>query len=156
MARKTSRPIRPKENPPSREELLERLARTAQERFPNQELRPFQPGQEKMSDVLEEFLDPYIDDAENDDAYRKLIQFGVIAWNAALLEGDAQREAVEKMIEIAPASLRRDLRNILLEMIERKQRHFSDNLRTILDYQLTDMGGQWHLSIVSTPPPEEL
>ena len=156
MARKTSRRIRPKENPPSREELLERLARTAQERFPNQELRPFQTGQEKMSDVLEEFLDPYIDEAENDDAYRKLIQFGVIAWNAALLEGDAQREAVEKMIEIAPASLRRDLRNILLEMIERKQRHFSDNLRTILDYQLTDMGGQWHLSIVSTPPPEEL
>ena len=156
MARKTSRPIRPKENPPSREELLERLARTAQERFPNQELRPFQPGQEKMSDVLEEFLDPYIDDAENDDAYRKLIQFGVIAWNAALLEGDAQREAVEKMVEIAPASLRRDLRNILLEMIERKQRHFTDNQRRILDYQLTDLGGQWHLSIVSTPPPEEL
>lgn len=155
MARKTSRPIQPKAKPPSREELLERLAHKTQERFPNQEVRPVQTGQEKMSDVLEEFLAPYIDDAKNDDAYQKLIQLGVIAWNAALLEGDAQQEAVEKMAEIAPASLRQDFRNILWEMIERKQRHFADNRRTILDYQLTDLGGQWHLSIVSTPPPEE-
>ena len=56
---------------------------------------------------------------------------------------------------IAPASLRQDFRNVLWEMIERKQRYFADNRRTVLDYQLTDLGGQWHLSIVSTLPSEE-
>lgn len=155
MARKTSRRIRPKAKPPSPEELLDSMARRMKKRFPNRKLQPNRGDQEKMSDVLEAFIDPYIDDAPNDETYRKLISLGVIAWNTALMDEETQAEAIAHLEEVVPVKERGDFRHALAELMARKQQIFPHNQRRILDYQLTDLGSQWHLSVVSTPAPED-
>ncbi len=42
-------------------------------------------GIEKMSKVLEEFVEPYMDMATDEQGYRTVLTLGMLAWNAALL-----------------------------------------------------------------------
>lgn len=48
-------------------------------------------GHEKMSDVLDDFIEPYSDVADTEDAYRKLLMLGQMAWNTALLPDDERQ-----------------------------------------------------------------
>ena len=48
------------------------------------------------------------------------------------------------------AQAQQDARDIIDEMISRKQQLFADNQRYILDFQLQDSGKQFHLSVAST------
>src|SRR4051812_46828121 len=45
-------------------------------------------GREKMSEVLEDFIEPYRDMADGENALRKLLTLALLAWNAALLPED--------------------------------------------------------------------
>jgi hypothetical protein len=109
---------------------------------------------EKMSEVLEDFVEPYLEHADTLDAYRKLIGIAVIAWNAALLQG-AEREKVledayRRLIPAADKQARADFQSIVEEMILRKERYFADNRRGILNYRVTEMPtGDFFLSVAS-------
>ncbi len=111
-------------------------------------------GQERMSDVLERFLEPFDDDALDYDSYEKLLNMGMLAWNAALLPEDEGREMIDEVFAKAFSPASDEVFNFawdLIEMmIERKLRFFPDNLRAILSFKLTDMGDGFHLSVVST------
>ncbi len=48
------------------------------------------------------------------------------------------------------ADIKTDLREVLAEMIERKNTHFSEYRRVIIDFQLTDLGDEDHLTVIST------
>ena len=45
---------------------------------------------------------------------------------------------------------KKDTKDIIDEMIVRKQQLFADNQRYIIDFQLQDSGKQFHLSVAST------
>ncbi len=112
------------------------------------------PGMEKMSDVLEDFVEPYQDSIEGDDAYRKLLTVAVLAWNAALMPEDRQKAMIDDVLSkgLPPGSddLVAGLRSIVEGMVKRKKAHFSSNRRAIISFELTDLGDQYNLSVAST------
>jgi hypothetical protein len=111
-------------------------------------------GREKMSAVLEEFVEPFRDMAESHDDFHKLLNLAVLAWNAALLPEDKRRAMVDDMLAAgfsrASAADRAFARQIIEAMIRRKEEHFATNRRAIVSFQLIDRGDDFHLSVAST------
>lgn len=112
----------------------------------------FEPGgEEKMSEVLLAFVEPYQHLTTSYEAYQRLIGVAVIAWNAALLPADGRRELIaEAGKAITDKGTRRDLMAILDELIKRKERFFPDNKRFIVSYELSEAKEGYHLSVAST------
>ncbi len=110
------------------------------------------PGAAKMSEVLLEFVEPYMESAPTEDALRKLLTLAIVAWNAALIP-PAEREAlIRKTEDGLPPDMRSDFRAILEPMILRKQQLFSDNRRAIIEYELTMRPAGPYLQVMSTLP----
>ena len=111
----------------------------------------YDPGGVKMSEVLSDFVEPYEHVADSEDALRKLLAVALVAWNTALMSEEAQAESLEKFAQTLPDDAAEDFYAIVEEMIERKNSYFSEYTRFILDYELTDLGDEYHLSVISTP-----
>jgi hypothetical protein len=77
-----------------------------------------------------------------------------MAWNAAILQSAERQRLLDEAIKALPASTgndaRQDLKAILDELIERKERYFGGNKRFVLDYRLSDTKAGYHLSVIST------
>ena len=106
-----------------------------------------------MSEVLMAFVEPYIESASTEENYRKLLMLAIVAWNTALLPKEDQQDIVDKAVEAIPAiswAMRVYMRAFMSELIERKKTHFSEYTRMIIDFELTDLGEGYHLSVAST------
>jgi hypothetical protein len=108
------------------------------------------PGEANMSEVLLEFLEPYSEHWSTEEGFRKVLTVGLVAWNAALLSGSKREQFLQDMVQAVPAEVRGDMRSIVEEMIRRKETHFADNKRTIIDYQLTMTPSGPHVAVIST------
>ena len=112
------------------------------------------PGREKMSDVLEEFIEPYSDTADTDDAYENLLTLGMLAWNAALLPVDRRQAMIDETLEAGFSTASRSdqalAREIIETLIRRKLEHFAENQRAILSFKLSHTKDGLHLSVAST------
>ena len=110
-------------------------------------------GEVKMSEVLEEFVDPYLETAKNRSQREKLFSIASLAWNLAIVSEKERQSMIDQMIgglkESDPLA-QQDIREIIDELIERKQTFFAENKRYIIDFQLQDRGNQFHLSVAST------
>jgi hypothetical protein len=106
-----------------------------------------------MSELLEEFVEPYREVARTKEAFEKLLTLAVIAWNVTLFPEEDRQPHLKEIISEIPADARDDGKRIIEEMMERKQRFFSQSRRTILGFELTDTGTGWHLSVTSTASP---
>jgi len=117
-------------------------------------------GQVKMSEVLENFIEPYLEEIDGYVQKQKFIELAVVAWNLAILP-EAARQAMREQFQ---SSLGRNglpedqefLDSLLDELMERKLQYFPNNRRLIMDFQFEDAGDQYHLSVASTqaPPPQ--
>ena len=111
------------------------------------------PAGVSMSDVLEQFVEPFEDLTHGEEAYRCLLTLGVLAWNAALASGAKLREMIEDVIrERMPEDdeeLQTYCREIVGQFVERKERYFAQYRRPILNFVLMDMGDQYHLTVMS-------
>jgi len=111
-------------------------------------------GEIKMSEVLEDFVEPYLEFAATEEAYRKLLTLAVIAWNASFLSEEEQRDMLDRVLdEGIPAGsgeLKAGLKGIVNELIIRKKTYFSEYTRNIIDFELTDTGTGYHLTVAST------
>ena len=116
------------------------------------EVRYEPSGVTKMSEVLIDFIEPYVEYAETYEAYQKLVMVAIVAWNTTLLPEKKQKAMVKKMIKSLslPRSDARDMKGIIEELIARKNRHFAEHTRTIVDYQVTETRDGFHLSVAST------
>jgi hypothetical protein len=110
------------------------------------------PGEEKMSDLLMRFIEPYTEVATTDEAFGKLIAIAVVAWNAAILPPKERKEMIDNIIDSAIPMAKEDAKAIIEQMIKRKEKHFGENRRMILNYQLTETREGRHLAVVSTMP----
>jgi hypothetical protein len=110
-------------------------------------------GQEKMSEVLEEFVAPYRDQTDSEDAFRALLHLGMLAWNAAMLPEDERQDVVEELLRegfsSAPKKVQAEAREIVENLIRRKQEHFAANQRPIVSFELTDTGSEYRLFVAS-------
>jgi hypothetical protein len=116
----------------------------------------------KMSEVLKELVEPYLDFARNHSQREKLFSFAAIVWNIALMPENERQQMIDQVIEQVMRGkdllARQDAREIIDGLIARKQKLFADNKRYIIDFQLQDMGQTFHLSVASTlmnPPSSE-
>ena len=127
------------------------LRQRVQQLFPDQEVvvEGARDGV-KMSQVLEEFIAPYREFADTEEAFRKLLVTAIIAWNTALFSAEEREAHLEKMLEAFPEQVRADGRAIINELMERKERYFSEYRRMIIDYEVTDTGEDYHLIVIST------
>jgi len=111
-------------------------------------------GKEKMSDVLDAFVAPYAGMAPTDDDLRKLFAVAIIAWNAAILGPDGQKEVLDahtgRILPDATDHERYLLRGFIERLIERKDTLFADNRRSIVSFELTTGADRAYLSVVST------
>jgi hypothetical protein len=111
-------------------------------------------GKEKMSEVLEDFVEPYLDWFEGEEGYRGLLTLALLAWNAALRPEDQQDAMIDDVLAKAlpPGSDEemREMRALVEAMVERKLTDFASNRRAIISFELRNTGGGLHLSVAST------
>ncbi|MBW4557918.1 MAG: hypothetical protein KME59_18680 [Trichormus sp. ATA11-4-KO1] len=112
------------------------------------------PGAEKMSEVLEEFVEPYIDSVDSIEAHRNLLQLAILAWNTSLLPQAEQRKIVDsaltKNLFGGDIQMQKEIKQLVNKMIERKQNYFPQIKRFITDFTLKGTGKRVHLSVAST------
>jgi hypothetical protein len=110
-----------------------------------------QPSREiNMSAVLLDFIAPYAEQWETEDALRKLLSLAVVAWNAALVSGSTRRAFIESVLEVVPPRVHQEMRALLEEMIHRKEQHFATIQRRIVDFHVTMTREGPHVSVAST------
>lgn len=124
------------------------------ESFPFEKLVVSPPGEVKMSEVLEDFVEPYREEAQTKEATRRLLTLATIAWNAALYPEPERQGMIDQVltddIVEGDKKLKAEIQEIVKELIARKNRYFSENKRMILDFELKDVGSGYHLSVAST------
>lgn len=135
-------------------ELAQRLAQGA---FKNKKLVIEPPGEVRMSDVLDDFIAPYAGAADTEADYRKLLTLGIIAWDLALTP-KARRPAMldELLLDRLgniPESLKSELRDLIRVLIARKEAHFADNRRMVIDFTLVRDGDGYQLTVASSLEP---
>lgn len=104
----------------------------------------------QMSKVLREFVAPYYEIVDTEDEYRKLLDTAIVAWNVALFPAQERKAHLEEILETIPEEVRADGRAIINELIIRKEKYFSEYRRMIIDYEVTDIGENYHLVVIST------
>jgi hypothetical protein len=113
----------------------------------------FEPrGEVKMSEVLLDFISPYRDTWETEDQFRKLILMAIVAWNAAIAPDDKGAELVQSTMATLPPEAQADYLQIVVSLIERKQRFFASNTRMIINHTITMTPAGPHLQVMSTLP----
>jgi hemerythrin len=127
----------------------------AEMRQAGRELRIGPSTGEKMSEVLSDFIEPWIEAADTLQAYDKLLGTAIIAWNAALLPKDQRRKMLDEAVRTLEATTDRqtakDFQAIMADFIRRKERHFADNKRFIFSYEVKETKDGFHLAVASTP-----
>ena len=113
------------------------------------------PPDEKMSEILWDFISPYIDAAEGDEEQvNKLLSFATVAWNAAIAPIGKGQELLDKCLATFPAEARDEARKIMEDLMRRKILHFANCQRMIIRHELTMTPDGPHLVVMSTPPGE--
>ena len=69
-----------------------------QELLHNTKYVSHRPGEERMSEVLMEFVDPYTVHAGTEEQWRKLLGVAVIAWNASMFPPGERKRMVDEQI----------------------------------------------------------
>jgi hypothetical protein len=107
-----------------------------------------------MSEVLERFAEPYVEECDGIEAIRNLYTLAVMAWNVALLPADQRPSEIDRLIEKGFARRsdadRGFARALFEDMVDRKLAHFSKFLRPIVGFDVKDLGGDsYFLSVIS-------
>ena len=103
-----------------------------------------------MSEILIDFIDPYRDDTMSEFQLKTLIATGILAWNTAMLPQESRGEILDGAVRDAISEGAEEFREILSEMIERKQRYFAHVTSFLLGYHLTMTPDGPHLDVLST------
>jgi hypothetical protein len=104
----------------------------------------------KVSEILMEFAQPWLDEARNDVQRKTVVGLAVLAWNMALtpepepFEGNFE----EQLGETGKA--------ILNEMVARKLALYPGETRPILDYQVTGSQDNLRVEVVFALLPQEI
>ena len=111
-------------------------------------------GHERMSDALDDLIEPYCEHAESEDAYRSLLFLGMLAWNASLLPEDRGQAMINKTLNErmtrASDEQRSNARQFVEALVKRKNEHFAANRREIISFQLIHTSDGYDLTVAAT------
>ena len=154
----SQRPKNDKRNQEKRRRRLRRLyARGEPNPWSASPTIPVAPaGMEKMSEVLERFIEPYMTGSaapETELDLRKLLTVAVLAWDIANLSPDQQKAQIDQIIREGVSHKsdadQRLFRTLVEDMIDRKNTHFSTINRTIISFDVRFTGHGYDLTVVS-------
>jgi hypothetical protein len=133
--------------------ILEGFANKLTSKDANMKFKINPKGEISMSDAISELIEPFKDDAPDYNSFRNLITYGCIAWNAANLPVKEQDDLINKMLAAVPSYSMEDrleLLGLIAELMDRKKKLFPDISRMIIDFKVTDQGGNFHIAVAST------
>jgi hypothetical protein len=105
----------------------------------------------KMSEVIESFIDPYLDSMDTEDSLRNLLALAGMAWNTALFPKEQRAAALDDALAAIPPEIRADARAFVEEMIKRKDQHFSEIRRAVIDFEVHTTKDGFYLNVASSP-----
>lgn len=113
------------------------------------------PGEIKMSNALEDVIDPFVEEIETLEAMKNLVGIGAMAWNFALRPAGELKDELPKLIKQFAVDFGDSemLTDVIHQLIERKQKLFPNVDRYIVSFEVEDVGDGWHLSVASTLSP---
>ncbi len=111
-------------------------------------------GMRKMSEVLKQFVDPFIDDEDSYEEREFFFELAILAWNCAVFPESGREKLMESFFAglvnpLEPESIEatQDLRDFVEELIGRKLDVFPEDNRIIKDFQLTQHEAGFHISV---------
>jgi len=105
----------------------------------------------KMSEVMENFIEPYMDLANTEENLRKLLTLAGLAWNTALFPKEERAKMLDDGLGTLPPEARAGLKALVEEMIKRKDQHFSEIRRAVVDFEVRTTKNGFYLSVASSP-----
>jgi hypothetical protein len=113
-------------------------------------------GVAKMSDVLEDFMEPFLEPGLTLAQLENAFGIGIVAWNIAIIPPEGRQSAIDEVVQgytknFTPQD-RQEFKELLNEMVDRKLALFSDNLRLIADFQLEGSDSNYQLLVASSLP----
>lgn len=137
----------------SRRTLLERVKKNFKNLISLNDdklVRSEELGQANLSEVFAKFISPYKRLATTNEDFKKLVAIAATGWNAALLPPDEREKIFRNARKTLPdKQTKEDLNAIVDVFIKRKQKRFSEYTRMIVDFEVSDLGDEYHLSVVS-------
>ncbi len=109
-----------------------------------------------MSEVLKEFVTPYLPRDWGQEDLERVLKAAVTAWNISLLPFERQLHTFRDLSEIMGRSEAREFAPVLAAMILRKVEHFSAHKRFIVSYEVSRRLHDFHLSVASTDVEEPI
>ncbi|HEY9837224.1 MAG TPA: hypothetical protein V6D27_10035 [Vampirovibrionales bacterium] len=111
-------------------------------------------GEVKMSEVLEAFVEPYLDLAPTLSQRQNLFDLAVIAWNLAFMPENELPSTLNYLLEDISKDddpfFYKEIRSVINDLITRKQELFAEHKRYIVACELQDAGKEFDLSVTST------
>ena len=109
-------------------------------------------GEVSMSEVIEEFMQPWRSMAQNLNEFKNLLGLVVLAWNASFLDAGKQEEMIAQLVQ--SQGILQEGQEVFgktfRDMIARKQEHFVDNQRKIVEFDVKETGDEFYFSVAST------
>jgi hypothetical protein len=103
-----------------------------------------------MSEVLDEFVEPFNDMCQDEESLRRLYTMGMVAWNAAMLPEDRRGEMIDQLLANVPQDIKEDVRGMTELLVRRKLEHFAEIQRMIIDFHLEQRSTGPYLQVLST------
>ena len=159
QANTSSNKISKLESVKNNESVLEKLVGRIAQNFQDKDVDIEILENYKISKTLDDFISPYSDSIETDEEFLFLLDIATIAWNLSFFSKREQRQEIEKLFiqdDLLVAAdtnkeIKDDFKRMLVQLITRKKRYFSNYKRMILDFELKTQGDSFHLAVVSLP-----
>lgn len=111
-------------------------------------------GVAKMSEILQAFVEPYKETAHDFAEVESLLGLAVLAWNIALIPKKNRQETMDSMLPQLTSemdqTIKAEMQSLIHELIERKDRYFSDCKRFITSFDLQPQKDSYFLSVAAT------
>jgi hypothetical protein len=109
----------------------------------------------KMSEVLMEYIEPFLEGTETYEECSNLLEIAVMSWNMALVSEEKGQELLKKIFpgnSSDPEEIEdeKEVQRIVKKLIKRKLKFFAEEKRFITDFKLTENSGRFHISVASS------
>lgn len=105
----------------------------------------------KMSEVMQDFIEPYLGDDITKDTLTKVMSVAVVAWNAAMVPEQERKELFAGIAKAFPAHMVEEGLDVLEHMLDRKRRLFFDCTRFVYSYEIVEKKNSYQLLVASAP-----
>jgi hypothetical protein len=103
----------------------------------------------RLSERLVDLIAPYREQGLTSQRYELLIGAAATAWNLSLLPEAERPEALRRAFRNAKVTDLEAAAEVIVTLMRRKEQLFPHDRRTILSWEVSELGNQFHVSVAS-------